>query len=89
MIRHECAFCGNAFWSIRPDAKYDTATCRQRALRWRKKMFATRQRLQRHATELAEYLDYPNARSAAAEYMHATIRQIEAELVMHGILEVK
>lgn len=87
-VRKTCAFCGDTFWSVRSDAKYHDAKCRQRALRWRKKMEHLRARLKLNINELAQYLLYEQSRSACAHYMAATIRQIEAELVYHGVQEV-
>jgi hypothetical protein len=88
-VRNTCFFCGSQFFSIRPDAKYCSAKCRQRSARWRVKLTHLRERLKHDVTEVAEYMEHTSCKPAAAAHLRNTIRQIEAELVMHGIMEVK
>ncbi len=89
LTRHVCAFCGDTFYSVRSDAKFCGPKHRQAHARWRGKLARLRERVKRCVNEMADYLDYDTAKPAAAQHLKNVVRQVEAEMVMHGIMEVK
>lgn len=88
MVRRTCAFCGDSFLTRRSDAKFCSTKCRQRQARWRVKLNTRRERLRVLVNDIAEYMFYHDAKPAAAEYLKATIRQIEAEFVVHDVRDI-
>lgn len=85
LVRRTCAFCGDDFYTARSDAKFCSVKCRQRHARWRVKLARRRARIKVLINDVAEYLEYVDAKPAAAEYLTASIRQIEAHFVVHGV----
>lgn len=73
----------------RTDAKYHDATCRQRALRWRKRLGALAFRLDRDLSEITAYLAYPDAKPSAASILNGAQNSIKIVLLENNIKVIK
>lgn len=79
LTRHTCAFCGKEFWARRNDAKTCSNACRQKMLRWRKRLPAEIQRISQKIHEVAVYLNYPDSRDSAILYLEGVKKLINCE----------
>lgn len=82
LIQHRCVFCGETFWSKRPDAQYHAGRCKQAAYRWRKRLPIYLQQAKEEIDHIGSYLAYPDSREMGIhclvelrqylkDYMHA------------------
>jgi len=65
LVRCQCAFCGRLFWSDRSTAVYDTASCKQKMYRWRKKLDTQTVKVIVGINEIASYLKYDKSTPSA------------------------
>ena len=89
LVSRKCIFCGVMFLAHRTDAKYHDAACRQRALRWRKRLGALAFRLDRDLSEITEYLAYPDAKPSAASILNGAQNSIKIVLQENNIKVIK
>jgi len=76
LVRCRCLFCGKLFWSERSTAEYDTASCKQKMYRWRKKLDKKTEKVLADIKEIASYLTYDKSTPSAV----AALNQIRAEI---------
>lgn len=89
MITRTCFFCGKPFMTTRTDAKYCSALCRQRALRWRKRLPDTLTRLLSAVDGLAAYLVYDDAKPQAIKALNRASAEIDEVYRKFNIRKVK
>lgn len=88
-VRRECFFCGETFYAQNPTAKFDTAACRLKAFRWRKRVNAHQKRVLQTLDSLTEYLSYPDSREQAASVISNLSHQFTETMRAFNIRRVK
>jgi len=76
LVRCRCVFCGRMFWSERITAQFDTASCKQKMYRWRKKLDTKTKKVLADIKEIGSYLTYDKSTPSAV----AALNQIRAEI---------
>jgi len=76
LVRCRCLFCGKLFWSERSTAAYDTASCKQKMYRWRRKLDTQTKKVLSGVREIASYLTYDKSTPSAV----AALNEIRAEI---------
>jgi hypothetical protein len=88
-VRCRCLFCGKLFWSERSTAEYDTASCKQKMYRWRKKLDTQTKKVLQGVRELASYLTYDKSTPAAVNALNQIRHEISDLLLKHQVVVVK
>jgi len=84
LVRCQCQFCGRLFWSDRSSAIYDTASCKQKMYRWRKKLDTQTAKVIKGIDEIASYLKFDKSTPSAV----SALQEIRAH-VLTVLLEAK
>jgi len=88
-VRCRCLFCGKLFWSERSTAEYDTASCKQKMYRWRKKLDSQTRKVLQGVREIGSYLTYDKSTPAAVGALNQIRHEISDLLLKHQVVVVK
>lgn len=89
LVRCRCVFCGRLFWSERDTAQYDTASCKQKMYRWRKKLQAQKLKAFAAVDNIVSYLTYEKSTPAACLALQEIRSRIYEALLDNKVMVVK
>lgn len=89
LVRCRCLFCGKLFWSERSTAEYDTASCKQKMYRWRKKLVSQTDKVLRGIREIGSYLTYDKSTPSAVAALNQIRSEVYELLLNNNVIIVK
>jgi len=89
LVRCRCVFCGKLFYSERGTASYDTASCKQKMYRWRKKLDAQTKKVLAGIQEIASYLTYDKSTPSAVQALQEIRSTVLTVLLDNKVVVVK
>ena len=89
LVRCKCLWCDAVFWSERGTAEYDTASCKQKMYRWRKKLEAQKLKAFACVDAITSYLKYDKSTPTACLALQEIRSRIYEALLDSKVVIVK